>query len=459
MNRYLLILFFAVSQIALAQNPISANYPVAVLGENFNEQNDVWQYPTTYENLFILDKGQYFLTRQNPANAYAIMAKWENNLTNLNIKTSMLLGPAESKEQTIGVIFLIQDEGKGAVVFEINKDREYRVKEMVGSYYKYVTGDKSSSGWVKSKAIDTKEFNKVSIKVLGKQCDFYINGEFLTSFDVPDTYGPGRLGLIIGPSAKAKVDYYYVYTTEEAAEALAPVEKPLSPEERIMKLSQENLDLKRQLAAINVDQIKAEADQIIDMLQTNLETANQSIDILEVENQQLKQYKNKVLTDMDEDVFLTLSQSLKDEIKKNKQLQGEIEFLNDSIKALHASFQDFKLKLLDQAIKDKEKELKNKPKEQPKPEPVKPQPPKKEEPAKESVKPATDAQAAGGEDAKPAEGATIQNWDASTLTDQIEVLSKPKTPEEYEDKPSIESTKATAKPEAVRVRKAVKKAN
>lgn len=472
MKQFFLLTVIAISQISLAQNLINQNYSEAVLGEDFNDQNDIWQYPTSYENLFILDKGQYFLTRQNPSSAYAIMAKWPNNLTRFNIKTSLILGPAETKEQTIGVIFLIQDEGKGAVVFEINKDREYRVKEMVGAYYKYITGDKASAGWVKSKAIDTKENNKIDIKVYDRQCDFYINGQFLTSFNVPEEYGPGRLGLIIGPSAKAKVDYYYVYTTSEGAEELGPVEKTMSPEERIMELSQENLDLKRQLAEVNVDQIKAEADQIIALLEERLEIANQSVELLEVENQQLKQYKNEVLTDMDEDVFLTLSQSLKDEIKKNQALQGEIEFLNDSIKAIHASFQDFKLKLLDQAIKEKEKELKNKPKEEPKPEL-----PKKEEKAlekapekdpekkiedelevpKDSVSTPVEVKATEGEDVKPVEGTTTNEWDASDLTDQIEVLSKPKTPEEYEDKPSIESSKQAVKPEPRRVRTAVKR--
>ncbi len=461
MKQLFLLLFIVFCQASLAQNLITQSYSEAVLGEDFNEQNDIWQYPTSYENLFILDKGQYFLTRQNPASAYAIMAKWPNNLTRFNIKTALILGPAESKEQTIGVIFLIQDEGKGAVVFEINKDREYRVKEMVGAYYKYVTGDKASAGWVKSKAISNKELNKVDIKVFGTQCDFYINGEFLTSFNVPEEYGPGRLGLIIGPSAKAKVDYFYVYTTSVDAESLGPVEKELTPEERIMKLSKENLELKRELAEVNVDQIKAEADQIIGLLEERLEIASQSVELLEVENQQLKQYKNEVLTDMDEDVFLTLSQSLKDEIKKNQELQGEIEFLNDSIKTIHANFQDFKLKLLEQAIKDKEKELKNKPKEQPKPEL-----PKKEEPTEESIQilkgsasATTEAEAIEGVDAKPTKGVTTEEWDATDLTDQIQTLSKPKSPEEYEDQPSIEISKQVVKPEPRRVRTAVKREN
>ncbi len=104
------------------QQLIEQDYPVVVLGEEFNDQNDIWQYPTTYENLSVLDKGDYFLTRQNPSSSYAIMAKWPNNLRRINIKRSLKLGPAENKEQSIGVMFLIQDEGKGAVVFETAGD-------------------------------------------------------------------------------------------------------------------------------------------------------------------------------------------------------------------------------------------------------------------------------------------------------------------------------------------------
>lgn len=456
------------------QSELPDNYPVRVLEENFNEQNTLWQYPTTYENLFVLENGSYYLTRQNPKSAYAIMAKWNNNLRYFNIETSVLLGPADSKEQSIGVMFLIQDEGKGAVVFEINKEKEFRVKKLVGAYYQFVSGDKNSSGWVREKNIDPKEYNKLEVRVSGTQCDFHINGDFVFSFDVPQEYGPGRMGIIIGPSAKAKVDYFYVGTNQHGADNLAAPEKIKTPEEIIAELRKENLDLKRQISDINIDQVKAHADLMIGMLEEKLAEANKNIELLEVEKQQLSKYKNEVLEDMDEDAYLTLSKSLKEEIKKNQALSKKNSELRDSIIAINEEFSELKLKLLNQAIKEKEAENKNKTKEQAKPETkpetkteAKSEPEEKVAESEMSIKEKNDDKEALSvvnvlnsvkklEDADKKSAGDNENWDTPEEAKMDSVNVKPKHPDEYIDQPSIEASKALARPAAVRVRKAIK---
>lgn len=448
--------FFLISGLGFSQTGLPDNFPVRVLEEDFNEQNSLWQYPTTYENLFVLENGSYYLTRQNPKSAYAIMAKWENNLEYFNIESSLLLGPAESKDQSIGIMFLIQDEGKGAVVFEINKDKEFRVKKLVGAYYQYVSGDKASSGWVRHKSIDPKEYNRLEVRVSGTQCDFHINNNFVFSFDVPEDYGPGRVGLIIGPSAKAKVDNFYVGTNEYGADNLAAPVKVKTPEEIIAELRKENLDLKRQISDINVDQVKAEADFMIKLLEEKLEAANQNIELLEVEKKQLEQYKLEVMEDMDEDVFKTLSQSLKDEIKKNQALTKKNEQLRDSILEINEQFNKLKLEMLDKVIKEKEAENKRKEKEAAAKKETKPEPKKPE--VKDQPKEETKAEAPSLVDAlnniKKLEDSDKEDTKKPTST-TLDIT--PKEQDEFIDQPSIEVSKAIAKPEAVKVRKAIKK--
>ncbi|MGB0918829.1 MAG: hypothetical protein ACPGU4_14645, partial [Flavobacteriales bacterium] len=201
--------------LALAQNPIDLDFNQPQLREDFSDKSDNWPYLTTMENLYVPDKGEYFLHRRNKTNPYAIVTTWKNNLAIFNILTALKLGPADRADQTAGVIFLVQGDGKGAIAFEFNRYKQYRIKQLVGSYYKFLSGDNESQGWVKSSALSGKnDYNEIDIRVELPQVDIYVNGKMLQSFDVMD-YKPGTMGYLIGADTKAKSDYFYVYTTEE----------------------------------------------------------------------------------------------------------------------------------------------------------------------------------------------------------------------------------------------------
>ena len=79
-------------------------------------------------------------------------------------------------------------------MFELNKFKQYRIKQLVGSYYKFLSGDAESNGWVKSGALAAKnKYNEIDIRVKLPQVDIYVNGKFLQSFDVLE-YKPGGMG-------------------------------------------------------------------------------------------------------------------------------------------------------------------------------------------------------------------------------------------------------------------------
>ena len=203
--RSIFLLLTLLPLLTIGQNPIGIEFNEVALREEFSEKNDNWPYLTTMENLYVADKDEYFMHRRHKTNPYAIITPWKNNLSTFNVLTTLKLGPAERADQTIGVIFLVQGDGKGAIVFEFNKFKQYRIKQLVGSYYKFISGDSEGQGWVKSGSFSGKnEYNEIDIRVDLPQVDIYLNKKFLQSFDVMD-YKPGNMGLLIWCRYQSKI--------------------------------------------------------------------------------------------------------------------------------------------------------------------------------------------------------------------------------------------------------------
>lgn len=340
---------------SMAQDPISLEFNEIQLREEFSDKNENWPYLTTMENLYVPDKDEYFMHRRNKSTAYAIITKWKNNLSAFNILSTLKLGPTNDENQTAGIIFLVQPDGKGAVVFEFNKFKQYRIKQLVGAYYKFLSGDSENNGWVKSSALANKnDYNEIDIRVELPQVDIYINGKFLQSFDIMD-YKPGNMGFLIGPDTKAKSDYFYVYSTAEASvEAALGAKEADNNRSAIAQLSKLRYELeqeKRSLKECQMERLKA-----VSVLEEEMAGLRQQNDALALLNRQLQEFKNNVLVEVDEDVFLTLAENLRTEIIKNGKLESQAQVYKDSLQYTHVKYNKLKLALLDKAIKKAEKE-------------------------------------------------------------------------------------------------------
>lgn len=429
--------FFGFATDGFAQNQIEAEYNLVELREEFSSQNDNWPYLTTMENLYVVDKDEYFMHRRNKSAAYAIVTKWENNLSEFNILTSLKLGPSTDESQTIGVIFLVQGDGQGAVVFEFNKFKQYRIKQLVGSYYKFLSGEAENKGWVKSGALAAKnEYNEIDIRVQLPQVDVYVNGKFLQSFDMLE-YTPGGMGFLIGPDTKAKSDYFYVYTTETgkqvAVEEKKEQEETQSAIEQLAKLRYELEQNKRNLRECQMERNKA-----VSTLEDEMAQLRQSNEKLGLRNRQLQEFKDQVLVEVDEDVFLTLAENLKTEIIKNQKLESQVQVYKDSLKYTHTKYNKLKLALLDKAIKKAEKEKVEREK-------------KDAQQTKQEIEQELEDKRMKAEQ---------EEWEAKNLekVELIEeVLEEMDNEKEPETQPSISEEQIEARPLPVKTRKAKKK--
>ena len=199
----------------IAQKISSEAYNHTEIHEDFRQEGNTFPIINTNENQFIIDNGDYFLNRNNKDGQYIITAN-NSTFSDFILKTSIRIGPSNNKNASIGIILKAQIKGDGAIIFEINKKGEYRIKQLLDNTYKTLSGLRKNEGWVKSKIINgVDEHNAIEIRTENNHYDVYINNDYLTTFFNPD-YRRGSCGIIISPETKARIAYYHLNTQGES---------------------------------------------------------------------------------------------------------------------------------------------------------------------------------------------------------------------------------------------------
>jgi chromosome segregation ATPase len=285
-----------------AQQISSDAYNKDVIHEDFNTEGEYFKIVTTTDNYFILDKGDYLLSRNNKDSEYAIIAN-NSSVTDFVIKTAVRIGPSENKKASVGIILKAQQDGKGAIIFEINKKKEYRIKQLIGNNYQTLSGNAKQEGWVKNKLVNgVDEHNFIEIRSEKNIYDIYINSEYLTTFFIPD-FTSGSCGLIISPATKARISYYYINTKgESTAVANYTNENTASVNETIEQLNKRIVILEEnnaKLNELNTDSKALQSDEIKALTAKNTSLANitteQEKEIIELNSliTSLKEKENK----------------------------------------------------------------------------------------------------------------------------------------------------------------------
>jgi len=272
-----LLLLAFLSTTLNAQQISSDAYNKDVIHEDFNTEGEYFKIITTTDNYFILDKGDYLLSRNNKDSEYAIIAN-NSSVTDFVIKTAVRIGPSANKKASVGIILKAQEDGKGAIIFEINKKREYRIKQLIGDNYQTLSGNAKQEGWVKNKLVNgVDEHNFIEIRSEKNIYDIYINSEYLTTFFIPD-FTSGSCGLIISPATKARISYYYINTKgESTAVANYTNENTASVNETIEQLNKRIVILEEnnaKLNELNTDSKTLQLDEIKALTAKNTSLAN-----------------------------------------------------------------------------------------------------------------------------------------------------------------------------------------
>lgn len=302
------------------------------------------------DNLFIVQDGEYILQRKAPAAPYAIIANFEENFTDFKVITSLKLDKALSEEGFAGFMFMMQSEGQGGFLVELNKKNEYRLRQIVNGTYKYITGTSKTGGWLKHNSIhDAGSSNMIEIRKKNRNYDLYFNNNFVQSFSEP-AYRSGSLGMIVGPATRCKIDFMYVFTEtspeelsvaasapsnnseaapESSGDMIEMTESLIRMKTQINKLNEENEELRKIISAMKSgDQEKdvtaKNYEKQIKSLQDQVIKKEQTLDSLIRKNNDLLKFKELAGGNENGDLIIILSKNLKAEKEKNAVLEKEL---------------------------------------------------------------------------------------------------------------------------------------
>ena len=333
---------------------ISEKFEKVYMSENFDSTSAAWSTLASNDNLFLMQGGEYILNRKSNVSPFAVMGNLNTSLSGFRIITSLKLIKTATPEGCIGIIFMAQKGGQGGFIFEVNANQQYRLRQINGTTYKYLTGTAKDGGWIKSLNVKSINLsNLVDIRTFNKDYDIYLNGKHVFSFN-EIIYKSGDIGLLIGPACKGSVDYIHLFTNEIAKEEIQSDKSAINnPENDMLVLTESIINLKTQLNKINsenedlkaiVEDYKvaneeakkatADSKQTIKSLDFEINQLELKLDTINKINAELLKYKELVQGNDSGDLVISLSKSLKNEKLKNDELVKEIKALKDSLNSI-----------------------------------------------------------------------------------------------------------------------------
>lgn len=353
----ILTLITCVSFAQVINGPVvNGRFEQVFLTENFDSISPAWPVVSTGENLLLIQEGELIIQRRAENTPFAVIASIENSLSDFRLVTSMKLNKAGT-EGSIGLIFMAQTGGNGGFIFEMNNRQQYRLRQITGSVYRFMTGDARNNGWMKSSLVkEGNSANLVEVRAGNRKYDIYLNNRYLLSF-TEMAYRSGNFGFLAGPASKGSVDFLYIFyngaseinsnssvASGDTAETdlIVLTESIIRLKTQVNKLNTENEELRQLLKAMKNERKDQESDQsmmektVKDLQLSNART-QQSYDSLLQVNAELMRYKTMVEGSGDGDVVISLSRSLKNEKLKNDNLLLENKKLRETIDKLKKS--------------------------------------------------------------------------------------------------------------------------
>tara|TARA_Y100000589_G_scaffold141571_1_gene135134 strand:- start:228 stop:2093 length:1866 start_codon:yes stop_codon:yes gene_type:complete len=353
---YILIISILSINFIDAQTIKDDAYKNLYLKEDFNMPGDYFPIVTTNENYFIIDDGDYLMSRNNNESEYAVIAN-SSLINNFILKTSVRIGPSKNKNASIGVIMKAQQDGKGAIIFELNKKGEYRLKKLINNDYTNISNSENN-GWIKNNEIKTEDLvNKIEIRCENNLYEILINNFYVNSFEIQN-FKEGYTGIIISPATKARLDYFYLNKKGEKNnlelfknqnhQKIKKIDQNI--EKKYKEIQTENNTQKQEIVKLK-KQIKNYNIEIENIRKNEIE--NNKIEILKQENSNLK---NKL--QIVENKNIKQNNKLKEQDSILNKLQIENQKLQDDINNENQLTELFNKQLSE--IKKEKKELKNK---------------------------------------------------------------------------------------------------
>lgn len=276
-NKFLTFSFLLFSIAVLGQSKIVGEELKLVFSEYFVDPSDNFPRTGKADAKFWATYGDGYYYMEHKINSYtAIMAKQPKTNPDFAIKCKLMLGPSNDINQSVGVLFAMTNGGKNALVFEFNRKKQFRVRDLQGNMI--------SDSWVKSKFLKPAEiYQKIEIKCFNKYYEIYVNDKQVFTF-TEERFEGGRYGVIIGPLSLAKLNYFNVYDlTIPGRPSTIPTKKLI---DRIDSLEKQNESLRKELIE---KKFKTKDQSFVEVVNT----LEKKVESLNAENNNLKQLLNE----------------------------------------------------------------------------------------------------------------------------------------------------------------------
>jgi hypothetical protein len=208
MKKYIsLFLSLVLSLIANSQTTSLSSFEDEFFSESFNSKSDLIPSIIDKENYIVIDDGDLYLNRNNPNTDFIAIHKKDDLPETYRLKTAIKIGPSLKRNFFSGIIINMSEDNSQCIGIEINGKKEYRVRKVMSTSSKYLSGTESNDGWVKNKYVkDNSEYNYIDIIYTNSTYNIFINNNFAAAYEVPELKA-GQFGFIIGPNSQSRVDF------------------------------------------------------------------------------------------------------------------------------------------------------------------------------------------------------------------------------------------------------------
>ena len=345
--RFLTILLFLLSHLTLFSQSISADfYNKVIFVTDFSSAKDskTWSSINNSDELILINNGQYVIDRKSPVTDRMLFPDYLNPFINYELSAGFSMETLIENEQYLGICFSFSHNFDQGYIIEFNRKKQFRIKRInKNAEVAYITGKDEKKSWVKNNMLMLKEgSNDITIRVLDKQYEVYINNFLAFSFVADHNYEFRNFGLFTTKATKA------IFTKVQLAVNKDEIPKYSEMMSRIEDENYKEVITEKEL--INKENKEKEHNPEVKTEETK------SVDIVINLNNQIKQLQktldeNKLLLDR----CKTDNKQLDDYIKKNVdaklqshaiELEKENNKLKDELSRLrteNSTLQDFKV--------------------------------------------------------------------------------------------------------------------
>ncbi len=217
--RFLIFVFtFSTFILSHGQN-VFVEFKDTLCYEDFHD-NSTKKFPQKFNSLelSIVEDGGYRINRIKSSGRSLAYFKDTESIENFELITTLKF-PKSKSISSGGIIFHSQSSPMGALLFELNSERKYRITKLFNQQSKILSGEPKFDGWVKNAILEKLGNNEITIRTNDGYTDFYVNGSYVhTAFDLQ--LKEGKVGLFAGAESEIIFDNFLLKTKQKGETTL-----------------------------------------------------------------------------------------------------------------------------------------------------------------------------------------------------------------------------------------------